>query len=155
MKNVPFYFLVIFLLCACGNTHTNNEVLLGSALFESVYVPYAKAEMRTSFSDVTSFLENGRYDYSVQNPSPDVIGEITVRDGDDYVYFSFLERSSNFYTIMTVSYYQASSNSEVSLSNYSPYGDHKYDTLNTHKIGNSVEEVATVDEQRLFLFGEI
>lgn len=55
-------------------------------------------------------------------------------------------------TIMTVSFYQSSNKSEVSLSNYSTDGSVKYDTYNTHIIGDSENTVNTVDEQKKFLF---
>lgn len=55
-------------------------------------------------------------------------------------------------TIMIISFYQASSNSEVSLDNYSSNGSSQYDQLSTHIIGESQKHVKSVEQQRQFLF---
>lgn len=137
---------------ATSNPNESSPPIVGMDLFELVYVPFAQGEERTAFSDVKAFIDDSGYEYSCVEPTTESTGEIKVFSDDDYVYFAFFERSSGAYTIMTVSYYHASSNSEVSLSNYSTNGDHSYDKLTTHKIGESDETVSSVAEQREFLF---
>lgn len=133
-------------------TTTETTIIQGSALFEEVYAPYAKREKSFAFGSVKAFIEESGYKYDIVEPDEDTIGTIKVLDGSgDYVYFSFY-LCNNVETIMLVSYHQDSSNSEVSLSNYSDNNSSRYDVLNTHVIGESSVEVKTLDEQRTFLF---
>ena len=131
---------------------TETTTIQGSALFEEVYAPYAKREKSFAFGSVKAFVEESGYKYDIVEPDEDTIGAIKVLDGSgDYVYFSFY-LCNDIETIMLVSYHQDSSNSEVSLSNYSDNNSSRYDILNTHVIGESSVEVKTLDEQRNFLF---
>lgn len=123
-----------------------------SNLFETVYLPYANRENNFVFSAVKSFVQSCGYDIEITEPTEEDFGRIQVNDTNgDYVYFSFMP-INGIETIMTVSFYQSSSESEVSLSNYSTDGSVKYDTYNTHIIGGSENTVNTVDEQKKFLF---
>lgn len=158
---LPVCIAIFLLITECNNgsnsvskTTPEMDGTVGTDLFEQIYVPFAKGENRTGISDVKIFLEDNDYEFTCVDPTSESIGEITVTDSEneDYVYFAFLERDSGVQTIMTASYYQKLSNSEVALSNYSTNGDHAYDQLTIHNLGEENQNVNTVDEQREFFF---
>lgn len=121
-------------------------------LFESIYMPYANREKSFTFNDVKAFMQSTDYDLEIVEPTADDLGTIkTSDDNNDYVYFAF-NAVNGTETIMSVSYYQDSTNSEVSLSNYSTDGSSKYDSFSIHVIGEPEKEVAGPDEQKEFLF---
>lgn len=135
----------------------SEEELVGSDLFENVYVPYAQREGRVfAFEAVKTFAENFGYDYKLSEPSEDEesLTYIKVMDGDDYVYFAFspVEQDILVQSLDLISYYQAKSNSEVGMSNYSKDRTASYDSFKTHVIGEKEKQVAGVKEQREFLF---
>lgn len=144
------------------NENSNTEVvdttktdIKGTSLFEDVYVPYASREKTTVlFQGVKVFAENCGYSYEITEGDESSVTSIKIIENDDYVYFAFSTNSAGIETIMTVSYYQSSSNSEVSLSNYSTDGDFSYDKLDTHIIGESSIEVDNIEQQREFLFAQ-
>lgn len=120
--------------------------------FETVYAPYANREKPFNFYEVKAFSESCGYKTEITNPSDEEVGTIIITDDNgDYVYFAF-SPINGVETIMIVSFYQASSNSEVSLDNYSSDGSRQYDRLSTHVIGESEMNVKSVDQQRQFLF---
>lgn len=125
---------------------------LSTDFFDNVYAPYANRKKPFIFEGVKTFSESCGYKTEITNPSDEDTGEIKIFDDNgDYVYFSF-SPINGIETIMTVSFYQASSNSEVSLSNYSSDGSSEYDEFSAHIIGESKTKVKSVDQQRKFLF---
>ena len=116
-------------------------------------MPFASREKSFLFEDVKNYLST--CEYNVEITGADNIDELTsihVYDSnDDYVYFAFSPINDMDY-IMTVNFYQSSTNSEVSLSNYSADGSASYDQYTTHIIGESSKTVKNVDQQRDFLF---
>lgn len=121
-------------------------------LFKKIYVPYATRENTSVFSAVSSYVKASGFKSKIVKPSKKEPGEITVhaKNGDS-VFFSFYE-CNGLDMIMSVSYYSEKNNREVSRSNYSDNNDAEYDKLSTHVIGDSKEEVDSVDEQCSFLF---
>lgn len=128
--------------------------VVGSDLFENVYVPYALKEKTTVFGGVKSLAESGSYKYEITEPTEEVFGEIKIlsNENDDYVYFAFFPNTDGLEVIALVNYFHSASNSEVSLKNYSKNRDPARDEYTTHIIGESDELVSGVDEQRTFLF---
>lgn len=121
-------------------------------LFEQIYVPYANREKSFIFEGVKSFASTLEYKIEITEPTEEDLGEIKIIDTNgDYVYFAF-SPIDDVQIIMTVSYYHAETDSEVSLSNYSSDGSPRYDTFTTHILGESEIEVSNTDEQRDFLF---
>lgn len=124
-----------------------------SDLFTSVYVPYANREKSWYFRSVKSFAKSCDYSCKITKPTKNRFGQITISDSNgDYVYFGFMSNDDGDEIIMTVSFYQSESDSEVSLSNYSTDNSASYDTFTTHVIGEPDEEVSSTDEQQEFLF---
>lgn len=131
-----------------------TDTLKVSRLFNDVYLPYAKREKAFSFEGVKTFAQNTK-EYTVDMKEPGSEDGCFVKFTDengDYVYFAFSPNEDGTFTIILVSFYQASSNSEVSLSNYSLSSSPEYDTYETHIIGNDPIEVSGVDKQQEFLF---
>lgn len=123
-----------------------------SDLFKSVYLPYARREKPFLFNAVKAFAQSSNYEIEIDEPTAENIGTIKFIDTTgDYVYFSF-NLVNNMETIVSISYYQISSNSEVILNNYSPDGSPKYDEFTTHIIGESSVKVNDPEEQQDFLF---
>jgi len=131
---------------------TTQKPLVGTDLFETVYVPYAQKEKPFIFNGVKTFAENCGYEFEITEPTEEAIGEIKIKNDDDYVYIAFLPNSDNLELISIVSYFHTASNSEVSLSNYSTNREAQYDQLTTHVLGESNVNVDSVDAQREFLF---
>ena len=104
------------------------------------------------FNGVKTFAENCGYEFEITEPTEEAIGEIKIKNDDDYVYIAFLPNSDNLELISIVSYFHTASNSEVSLSNYSTNREAQYDQLTTHVLGESNVNVDSVDAQREFLF---
>lgn len=128
------------------------ENIIATDLFESVYIPYANREKSFAFDKVKAFVETTDYESEIIEPTADDIGTIKLTDtNEDYVYFAF-DLVNGVETIMIVSYYQNTTNSEVSLANYSTDGSPAYDSFSTHVIGEPEIEVTGTDEQRIFLF---
>lgn len=131
---------------------------LGSDLFESVYLQYATRERSFFFEDVkkdiVDFAEVNGFEIDVKDATSDDLGAITLYDSnEDFVYFAFSFLGElDVQHISIVSYFQSTSNSEVSLSNLSTYGDIEYDKYFVHVIGKQEEQVSGVDDQREFLF---
>lgn len=116
-------------------------------------MPFANREKSFLFEDVKTYLST--CEYKVEITGADNIEELTsihVYDSNnDYVYFAFSPINDLDY-IMTISFYQSTDNSEVSLSNYSADGSASNDQYSTHVIGESSKTVKGVDEQRDFLY---
>lgn len=132
---------------------------LGSDLFEQIYVPYANRELPSDFYDakahISQYAEDNGCTLEITNATSRAIGTIQVNDSDsgDYVFISYsFTGETNEQHISIVSYYQSSSNSEVSMSNLSGSGVRFHDTYNTHVIGNQEEQVKDIATQREFLF---
>lgn len=124
-----------------------------SDLFTSVYLPYANREESWYFQSVKSFAKSCGYSHKITKPTKDDLGEIKISDSNgDYVYFCFMPSTIDDEIIMSVSFYQKKSNSEVSVSNYSTDSSASYDFFDIHVIGNDTEEVSSTDEQQEFLF---
>lgn len=125
-----------------------------SELFTTVYLPYAKRNKLWGFNPVKSFVQTCGYTSEIIEPTDDSNGSITVSDSNgDYVYFYFIQnQETGMYNIMSVGFYRASTNSEVSVSNYSSDGSRYYDKFGTHVIGESTNYVQSTDEQQSFLF---
>lgn len=125
-----------------------------SELFTSVYLPYANREKPWLFSAVKAFAESCGYPSEITEPTEEIVGTIKVSDTNgDYVYFAFSENAAiGEDTIMIVSFYRAATNSEVSISNYSSDGSSEYDVFNVHVVGESDNVVASIEEQKVFLF---
>lgn len=137
-----------------STTSTESETITSKTdLFDKVYSPYALRVYSPNVNDVIEFVSNCGFKSSVSTENG--YKEIKVISGDDYVYFCFAPRSTaDSNTFTTVSYYQDSSKSEVSLNNYSTSGDYEYDTLQMHVIGESNKDSRSVTAQRDFLFDE-
>lgn len=135
-------------------TDSTTEKLEVSSLFEEIYFPYAKREKPFIFEAVKTFAENlDHYTIEIQEPNEEDAGIIQISaENGDYVFFAFAPNTAGIHMIMTLSYHQAATNSEVSLNNYSPDCTPEYDTFKTHIIGESEMEVKNVDEQQSFLF---
>lgn len=141
-------------------TPTPNP-LVGTDLFEQIYVPYASRDLSFWFDNVkeyiSKYVDGSAYVNEMTEASPETLGEIKITNNNsgDYVYilFKFFEET-DYQLIMVVSYYQASSNSEVSLYNYSSDGSTAYDKFYTHIIGEQQKQVYGVSKQREFLFAE-
>lgn len=136
-----------------SNTGTPEE-LETSDLFKEVYLPYATRENPFMFEAVKTFAQNlNSYTVEITDPTQEDMGSIKIADGnEDYVYFSFSPNSSGIEMIMTLSYHQAATNSEVSLSNLSTDCSPEYDTFHTHILGETELQVDSPDEQKTFLF---
>ncbi len=136
-----------------SNTGTPEE-LETSDLFKEVYLPYATRENPFMFEAVKTFAQSlNSYTVEITDPTQEDIGSIKIADGnEDYVYFSFSPNSSGIEMIMTLSYHQAATNSEVSLSNLSTDCSPEYDTFHTHILGETELQVDSPDEQKTFLF---
>ncbi len=131
---------------------TTTEKSTSTDLFETVYFPYASRKKPFSFDSVKTFAESTSYDLEITEPTSDISGKIKLTDeNDNYVYFSF-NLVNNIETIMTVSYYDSSKNTEVSLNNYSSDGSSQYDKFKIHVIGGQSKDVKNSKEQREFLF---
>ncbi len=121
-------------------------------LFQEVYLPYANREKPFAFSLVKQFAQNTNYEIDITEPSSEELGTITLTaPNGDYVWFSF-RNINDIEIIMTVSYFQLSSDSEVSLSNYSDDGSPLYDIYRTHVLGEPISNVTNTQEQQAFLF---
>lgn len=121
-------------------------------LFQEVYLPYANREKPFAFSLVKQFAQNTNYEIDITEPSSEELGTITLTaPNGDYVWFSF-RNINDIEIIMTVSYFQLSSDSEVSLSNYSDDGSPLYDIYRTHILGEPISNVTNTQEQQAFLF---
>lgn len=121
-------------------------------LFEDVYLPYANRVNTFAFKNVKTFANSCGYEAEIVEPTNDINATIKISaTNGDYVYFGF-NLVDNIDMIMTVSFYHAASNSEVSLSNYSSDGSSIYDIYNTHVIGEQTKKVNGTDAQRDFLF---
>lgn len=121
--------------------------LKSSDLFEDIYVLYENHEMPSTFNTVEEFTKDIDYEVEILKPTDEIIGTVKLYDENgDYVYFSFKE-SKDIYAIVTVGFYQASTNSEVSIDNFNSDTFKYY----THIIGENNKEVIGIDEQREFL----
>ena len=141
---------------AITNPETQKDNIQDESLqlFEDVYLPYANREKTFTFNSVKTFANSCGYTAEIVEPTNDTNAtiKISVTNGD-YVYFSFSPINS-IDTIITVSFYHAISNSEVSLSNFSSDGSASYDTFDTHIIGEQSKKVSGTDAQYSFLFGD-
>lgn len=137
-----------------SETDATSDELEISDLFKDIYLPYAKREKSFAFEAVKTFAQNiDNYDVEIQDPISENIGTITFTDvNGDYVFFAFAPKTSDMYMIMTLSYHQAATNSEVSLGNYSPDCTAEYDIYQTHILGEDEIKVNGPDEQQSFLF---
>lgn len=126
--------------------------LRGTDLFEEIYVPYAEREKARIFYAVKEYAPNSGYEYEITEPSDNTAASVKFISGSDYVYIAFAPGVEDIELMMTVSYYQAKTNSEVSMSNYSPERSALYDKFQTHIIGESPNDVPGINEQREFLF---
>lgn len=126
-------------------------------LFDAIYAPFATRTINPTYNQVINYLSGSNYEYDAKSPSESATKDITVhsKDNEDYVYFAFYDRSSGSSTIMIVSYFQAATRTEVSLSNYSTDGSYSYDQLKTHVLGESNQNIDSVEAQRFFLFGDV
>lgn len=121
-------------------------------LFRKIYIPYASREKKCVFGGVNSYVKSSGFKYKTVKPSKKESGKITVyAKNGDYVFFSFYD-CNGLDVIMSVSYYSKENDCEVSRSNFSSDNAEEYDQLNTHVIGDSEEEVDSIDEQCSFLF---
>lgn len=125
-----------------------------SDLFKFVYLPYAKREKSFDYDAVKNFAESCKsiYNVEIHDPTADDGGSIKLTDDkNNYVYFAF-SPVFGVNLIMMVNYYQDSTNSEVTLSNYSFDGSPQYDQFTTHIIGENQIHVDSSEEQQNFLF---
>lgn len=130
------------------NSDTTNTIEM-SALFETVYLPYVKRENAFDFNSVKAFVQSTSYTTEITEPTEEKIGQIKVLDENgNYVYFAFVP-DDGVEVILTLTYFQVSSNSEVSFDNY---GSPEYDSYFTHVIGSDEESVSDVETQIKFLF---
>ena len=125
---------------------------IGTSLFEDIYVPYASRKKDFSFNSIKNFSKECGYEYTVTEPTEEDFGEVKIIDGDNYVYFAFLPNSDGIDSAYIVNYYQAETKTEVSFEIFSTDFSPEYDHLTTHILGNSKEDVKSIDEQRNFLF---
>ncbi len=120
-----------------------------SALFETVYLPYVKRENAFDFNSVKAFVQSTSYTTEITEPTEEKIGQIKVLDENgDYAYFAFAP-DDGVEVILTLTYFQSASNSEVSFDNY---GSPEYDSYFTHVIGSDEKSVSDVETQIKFLF---
>ncbi|NCE63733.1 hypothetical protein D1159_03850 [Pseudoflavonifractor sp. 524-17] len=128
---------------------------VGTPLFEDVYITYAERKQSLAFDDVKAFVEELDYETEITEPTTDDLGQIKVFDlgkEGDYVFITFLPNEANYEIIYLISYYQAETNCEVSMANYSTNRFEAYDEFKTHIIGETEITVSGIDEQREFLF---
>lgn len=122
-----------------------------SALFEDIYAKYVDPEQNERrakvFSIVKNFVEGSSYETEiVESKSIKVLD-----DNGNYVYFGF-KTLDGLDVINLITYYQASSNSEVSQKEYTGTELFKYEILTTHVIGEEEKEVDNIKQQKAFLF---
>ncbi|EOS27663.1 hypothetical protein C806_00110 [Lachnospiraceae bacterium 3-1] len=129
------------------------EELQISGLFKEVYLPYATREKPFMFEAVKTFVQNlNSYTVEITEPTQEDMGSIKLTDeNEDYVYFAFSPTDSGIEMIISLSYCQAATNSEVSLNNFSSDCSPEYDVFNTHIIGETELQVSNPDEQKAFL----
>ena len=134
------------------NVETETQEV--SALFQEVYLPYAKREKPFIFEAVKTFAQNvDKYTVKIMEPSADAEFSIKFTDkNNDDVYIAFAPDENALFTVMLVNYHQDSTNREVSLSNYSSDGSPEYDEFTTQIVGEGEAEVSGIDEQQDFLF---
>lgn len=131
-----------------------NSNLIGTSLFEEVYVPFALWEKARVFEAVKDYAQNCGYKYEIIEASESAVASAKFYSGDDYVYVAYAPDVENIEIMMIVSYYQGSSNSEVSMSNYSTGRNRAYDKFQTHVIGEQSNDVEGINDQREFLFSD-
>lgn len=134
---------------------TTTEAIVSTELFETVYFPYVNREKPFLFEAVKAFAQAQSSNYIVeiieqadQNPT------ITLTDeNDNYIFFNFSPANDmNVLMLILVSYHDVSTNTEVSLSNFSTDGSRRYDTFTIHTLGEKRDEIKNPNEQRKFLF---
>lgn len=128
--------------------------IIGSDLFENVYVPFARNEQAIDFESVKEFAENCGFEYNVVEPTRDIVGSITIKSDEDNVYFEFMPDDRQIESVFSISYFQASSKSEVLFTNLSEDRDPYYNKFQTHILGESNKDTRNVAEQRKFLFSQ-
>lgn len=133
-------------------SNDEQSVLVGTNLFEEIYVPYAEREKAVIFHLVKEYAPQSGYEYEITEPSDNTVASIKFKSESDYVYIAFAPGIEDIELMMIVSYYQASTDSEVSMSNYSTERSPAYDKFQTHVIGEQENDVEGIKEQREFLF---
>jgi len=129
-----------------------TKTIVSTDLFETVYFPYANREKPFLFEAVKTFAQSTNYNAEIIETTSEAPASIKLTDENgDYVYFSF-SLVNNIEMIMSVSYFSASANTEVSLSNYSADCSPKYDKFQIHTLGEQPNEAKNPSEQRNFLF---
>lgn len=125
---------------------------VGTDLFNDVYVPYATREKDFAYTSVEAFAKNCGYEASITEPTSEILGQIQISDGSgDYVNFVFTP-TNGIESIMSVSYFQNDTNSEVIMGNFSTDGAPEYDIFNTHILGEQSDKVTGIEDQKSFLF---
>lgn len=134
-----------------ASTETTTTATEDTALFEDIYAEYvdpAKNERRPKvFSVVKTFVESTGYKTEIVNSESIKVFD----DNGNYVYFGF-KPLDGLDVINLITYYQASSNSEVSQKEYTGTELFKYEILTTHVIGEEEKEVDNIKQQKAFLF---
>lgn len=129
-----------------------SEQIKTTDLFENIYVPYANREMPSTFVMVEEFAKGNSYEVNIVEPTDEIAGSIKLFDENgDYMYLSF-NIVNDIEIIRVVNFYQASTNLEVSMQNYSTHDSPLYDKYTIHIVGEYNKEVNGIDEQREFLF---
>ena len=121
-------------------------------LFNDVYAWYADNQFSLEYQYATMRLNGFDYKFETVDPSEEDIGQVKVysNDSDDYVWMSFFPY--NGVELLTqVSFYQASTNREVSVSNFSENRAPQYSKYDVHIIGSEETTVSSIQEQRSFL----
>lgn len=133
-----------------NDAEEQNEESLN--FFNDVYVPYANREKPFLFEAVKKYAESCNYETSIDAGNADTNASIKFSASNgDCVNFIF-SPINEIDMIMLITFHHASSNSEVTFSNYSSDGAAKYDIFKTQIIGNESKQVDGIDEQREFLF---
>ncbi len=135
-----------------GTVSSHDSSLVGTELFENIYVPFATREKTGIFSGVKEYAPNSGYTYEVVEPTSDTLGSVKFIDGEDNVFISFLPTDDGIEMISSVTYHYASSNLEVTRANYSTDRVPGNDIFETHIIGRYTQTVDGLDAQREFLF---
>lgn len=134
-----------------ASTETTTTATEDTALFEDIYAEYvdpAKNERRPKvFSVVKTFVESTGYKTEIVNSESIKVFD----DNGNYVYFGF-KPLDGLDVINLITYYQVSSNSEVSQKEYTGTELFKYEILTTHVIGEEEKEVDNIKQQKAFLF---
>lgn len=159
---------VLLVVAICGSCYIavfgeDSDIGIRQAIFDDVYVPLATREISLILESVKTFLSNTGYHviHDTVGDDPDseflsisVYAAKSCEEDDYSIFISLLPLSNGLIAPMTMSYYWKDKNIEVGWNNFSTEHEARYDTFNTHVVGEREQKVSGIEEQRLFLFGQ-